>query len=146
MHPISISDWKHTKDRNLADPAFYIPGKIDLLLGADIFDQIVLETKVREIDSAFLRETVFGWIVSGCINSPNPNLGIKTFHAVLDTCDLRRFWELEVVPMAQPLTSEELECEEHFVKTTQRGPDGRFVVKLPFKRSLTKLGDSFPKL
>ena len=86
--PVSILDWKQTNNRKLADPTFYIPGKIDLLLGADIFDQIVLEAKVRETESVFLRETVFGWIVSGCINSSNSSLDIKTFHAVLDTHDL----------------------------------------------------------
>ena len=34
-------------------------------------------------------------------------------------------------------------CEEHFETRTTRDRKGRFIVKLPFKQEITKLGDSF---
>ena len=57
---------------------------------------------------------------------------------------LQRFWEQEdsLTPLI-PLTSEELECEEHFVKTHSRDFTGRYIVRLPIKKSLHTFGDSY---
>lgn len=38
--------------------------------------------------------------------------------------------------------SEEMECEDLFKKTTKRGRDGRFIVSIPFKGTLSQLCDS----
>ncbi|GFX85040.1 integrase catalytic domain-containing protein [Trichonephila clavipes] len=45
---------------------------------------------------------------------------------------INKFWELDSVPCAKPLTSLEEACEDHFVKTHSRDEDGRYTVKLPF--------------
>ena len=55
---------------------------------------------------------------------------------------LQRFWEIEEVPAAQLWTAEEKRCDNHFKKTTRRSPEGRFIVKLPFKNETKALGDS----
>ena len=34
-------------------------------------------------------------------------------------------------------------CEEHFVKSTHRNEEGRFVVSLPFKSDNPQLGESY---
>jgi hypothetical protein len=44
----------------LADPSFNRPGPIDLILGGDVYDTIVLATRLKFPDSLFLRETLFG--------------------------------------------------------------------------------------
>ncbi|GFT34755.1 DUF1758 domain-containing protein [Trichonephila clavipes] len=40
------------------------------------------------------------------------------------------------------MTSEERACEDHFLDTHVRNEDGRYVVRLPFHSSPSKLGDS----
>ncbi|GFT95539.1 DUF1758 domain-containing protein [Trichonephila clavipes] len=52
------------------------------------------------------------------------------------------FWKLDSVPEANLLTSEERTCEDHFIDTHARNEDGRYVVRLPFHSSPSKLGDS----
>lgn len=37
----SITEWPHITGLQLADPQFMTPGSIDLLLGADIYGQII---------------------------------------------------------------------------------------------------------
>ncbi|GFX76186.1 hypothetical protein TNCV_2144901 [Trichonephila clavipes] len=43
------------------------------------------------------------------------------------------------VPEASLLTSEERACEDHFIDTHVRNEDGRYVVRLPFHSSPSKL-------
>ena len=54
------------QDLSLADPNFDHPGRIDLLFGSDIIDDIVLPGR-RSSDDCKLHiwETVFGWSVRG---------------------------------------------------------------------------------
>ena len=40
------------------------------------------------------------------------------------------------------MTDEERRCEEHVNSTTRRNPEGRFVIKVPFKKAIGELGDS----
>lgn len=43
LHPIPINHgWNHLFDLQLADPDFRQPGRIDLLLGVDIFAEVIL--------------------------------------------------------------------------------------------------------
>ena len=128
----TMRNWSSLKNVKLADPNFNIPSQIDLLLGADIYDRIVLEAKIQQ-DSVFLRETTFGWIVSGCIADCQRLNRVRTFHVVVDDFDLSKFWQLEEVPKYQKLSTEEIACEKHFVETTKRLANGRFQVELPFK-------------
>ncbi|GFT43920.1 DUF1758 domain-containing protein [Trichonephila clavipes] len=59
---------------------------------------------------------------------------------------LKQFWELEEIPNVKDkiLTSEEQFVETHFQNTYACSSDGRFVVKLPFYKSNSELGDSNP--
>ena len=104
-----------------------------MILGMDIYHDIILTNKLRE-QSLVALETIFGWVVSGCIPD---NCRINALHSLhvdrTSDVDLRRFWELEELPTAPTSTTEELACEKHFVDTTTRQTDGRFVVKIPFK-------------
>ncbi|GFW67777.1 integrase catalytic domain-containing protein [Trichonephila clavipes] len=59
---------------------------------------------------------------------------------------LKQFWELEEIPNVKYklLTSEEQFVETHFQNTYACNSDGHFVVKLPFYKSNSELGDSKP--
>ena len=56
--------------------------------------------------------------------------------------NLERFWEIEKLPATKHLTDEERRREEHFTSTKRRSPEGRFIVRLPFKKEIGELGDS----
>ena len=49
---------------------------------------------------------------------------------------VERFWEVESVPEPSPtalMSPSDRECERHFIASHCPKPDGRFVVRLPFK-------------
>lgn len=57
---------------------------------------------------------------------------------------LIRFWNQEEFPdlKARTLSEEDQRCEEHYQTTDSRNPQGRYIVRLPIKDDLSKLGDS----
>ncbi|XP_055714338.1 uncharacterized protein LOC129808581 [Phlebotomus papatasi] len=57
---------------------------------------------------------------------------------------LQRFWELENVPQEETITDDHVATENHFTTTYSRNPEGRFIVKLPFRKNPNLLGDSRP--
>ena len=118
--------WFSLKNVNLADPNFAIPSRIDLLFGADIYNDIVLEAKIQQ-------ERIFVWIVSGCIADYQCLNRVRSFHVVVDDLDLSKFRQLEEVPKHQKHSAEEIACEKYFVETTKHLANGRFQVELPFK-------------
>ncbi|XP_049886781.1 uncharacterized protein LOC126381326 [Pectinophora gossypiella] len=128
----------------LADPTYHTPGKIDLLLGADVFCKIIEDGLVRLADGIVAQKTSLGWILSGqradttTINSHN----VVTLHitrmVVEDNEMLRRFWELEsaLYKKKKILTKEEEKCEEIYSNTTKRDESGRYIVHLPLKQTI----------
>ena len=68
-------EWRHLEGIPLADPYFGLPGRIDILLGVDIFVEVLRQgwrTGAPGSPSAF--ETKFGWVLSGKLNiyAPSP--------------------------------------------------------------------------
>ena len=64
-------------------------------------------------------------------------LTISLFHTKLEPAisqTLLKFWEVEDIPCARPLSPDDEYCEKHFQSTFSRKPDGRFVVRLPFSK------------
>ncbi|XP_072403050.1 uncharacterized protein [Diabrotica undecimpunctata] len=130
----------------LADPDFHIPKQIDLLIGADLFWETLCIGQISLKPSGpFLHKTKFGWIVSGPLTKPllsdksssslrhSQNLNIQT--------QLSRFWEIE--ECAELIQSpEEKSCEHMFTSTHYRDNEGRFVVSIPLKEPVSRLGDS----
>ena len=116
----------------LADPDFRHSKPVDMILGADVFEEII-EIERKEISlGLFLRKTIFGWIVLG---KHDDTVG-EAFHCHLSIDDtLRWFWEIENVPKKSVFTDEENSCENFFQSTT-KVINNRFVVKLPFKKDM----------
>ena len=125
----------------LADSDYLKPRNIDIILGADIFEEVVLQDKIKTPEGLYFRKTEFGWVAAGQVPSEE-NRPTQSYH-VTSEFDLRKFWELEELPKQNILTKKEVACEQHFETTTTRDQEGRFIVKLPFKQEVPKLGDSF---
>jgi len=134
----------------LADPNFDHPGKIDMLIGSDILDEIMLPGRRLSSDDRKLHalETVFGWSIRGkCIPIPPPLQEQPCFHsrsADPTTNDLlTAFWQAEEAPSdLSQVTEEEQLALDHFQKTHSRNNEGRYIVHLPMKAVSLSLGGS----
>ena len=135
---------RHINHLNLADTSFNIPSKVDILLGADVVEEILLENKIKD-NGLYLRDSILGWVVSGPVATSDAHC-ITTHLAISSEADtdqlLSKFWELESFPEQKHLTVEERKCEEHYKATTQRNTEGRFVVQMPIKEESQRLGHS----
>ncbi|UYV61147.1 hypothetical protein LAZ67_1003576 [Cordylochernes scorpioides] len=139
---IQSADFPHLENLLLADPEFYVTKPIDLILGADTFVEIILGHKTDLKHHPIALNTKLGWLVSGRIHS-----NIKSNTSVINHCtteldsSIRKFWELEDVPISKAQLGTKNACEILFKSNLKRDIEGRYSVNLPFK-STPNLGDS----
>lgn len=137
---VSIGSSSFIHNLKLADPNFNIPGPIDILLGADLFPEIILDGNISGKDkepSAI--NTVFGYILMGKTGNNKSRTLTSYFckaHEVNLDNTLRSFWELENVPAAKTISTEDKACEKLFTETVARNEDGKYIVSLPFKTAI----------
>ncbi|XP_059061597.1 uncharacterized protein LOC131854485 [Achroia grisella] len=150
---INLTDLKLPSNIHLADPKFHSPSAVDLILGADIFwDLIGLQQLKLGIDKPILHETKLGWVVSGPINcgyksssSHNIKCNFSSIHDETPT-QLTQFCQFEqVCPQSSNYSVEEKLCEERFIKNITRLKDGRFCESIPLKQNSIMLSDSFQR-
>ncbi|XP_037295468.1 uncharacterized protein LOC119189550 [Manduca sexta] len=128
----------------LADPNFNVPSVVDILVGAEIFWNVLGSNTIdlgKNLPRLF--ETKFGWLVSGSIL--NKYVISSTFfcnHSNV-TPDLAQFWELDTVSSKHSHSLEERICENLFYQNTVRNSDGRYVVTMPLKEDPINLGHSY---
>ncbi|XP_072934096.1 uncharacterized protein [Epargyreus clarus] len=130
----------------LADPTFNIPSAIDILVGAEIFWEVVGSNHIDlGRKQPILCESKLGWIVSGSLSVKprSAHSHFCNFSSMQANPDLTKFWELDSVSTKHTLSAEERACEESFKSHTFRDNDGQFVVTMPLKANPDKLGDSF---
>ncbi|XP_073942495.1 uncharacterized protein [Choristoneura fumiferana] len=128
----------------LADPTYNTPGKIDILLGADVFCKIIEDGLVKLTDGIVAQKSSLGWILSGQIEKENKNkehnvIALHVTSMVTEDNDLlRRFWEIEtdVYKKKKILTKEEENCEKIYTNTTTRDEEGRYIVHLPLRQNI----------
>jgi len=115
-------DWGIPERLLLADENFNRLNSIHILLGADVFFEVLCHgKKKRPGNYPVSQDTELGWIVSGKIplaapeEVPRKSFFIHNSHN-LDQ-QLQRFWENEELPN-KTWTAEEILFEEHFKKHT----------------------------
>lgn len=149
--PIDIRKINLPENIKLADPGFNQPAPIDVLIGADIFWDI-LGNEQRSLGNGNpkLRSSKLGWLISGPIASQISTKDIQCNHALtINKSDenldkmLTKFWDLENVPQKPKFTETEEKCEKHFLANAQRLDNGRFCVRLPLIDTPDCLGDTF---
>ncbi|XP_055633263.1 uncharacterized protein LOC129773646 [Toxorhynchites rutilus septentrionalis] len=150
--PANIDDWSMPGSIHLADPLFHRPGKVEVLLGVELFSQLLEPGKIAiSADGSLstLQNTKLGWVVAGRYQEPNTSRGSQVSTCLLASTEddlsqqLRKFWELEEYAVASKhLTEEEQRCEQHFAEYTYRNESGKFVVRLPFLHDPNQLGES----
>lgn len=140
-------NWSELNSLLLADPSFNRRGPIDVLLGAEVFYEVVDSGKMQLKEGLVASKTILGWTIAGRLVE-NEEKSSSCFTTIVDIDDnLRKFWELESVDFSSDcskLTQEEQQCEDNFINTTKRcKTDGKFVVQLPVKNDLKELGSTF---
>lgn len=134
--------WSHIQNINLADPEFQTSRPVDLLLGADVCCKIIMSSILRadSEDQPIAQQTPLGWLLCGTMK-PQYRCNVMLHN----TDDLRRFWEHEDINQQIEMSTEDHECLQYFMSTTERLENGRFQVRLPFKTELkNQLGSTKP--
>lgn len=132
------------KNLKVADPTFNRPSSIDLLIGAELFLNLLCIGQIHRENQPTLQKTHFGWIISGPIMSNNKQTIACHNSTTLDLNNaISKFWEIENYETKINLSPLKQQCENHFKSTFKRDDTGRFIVKLPFKNNNFQLGDSF---
>jgi len=147
LRPVPFDlNWDHLSDLTLADPDFGNPGKVDLLLGVEVFADVMLHGRRHgPPGSPIAFETKFGWVLAGNTAACASATDVTTHHVSLLTGDdiLRKFWELEEQPRSDSaLSPEERSVVQQFKTDHTRTEAGRFVVPLPKKPDAKPLGES----
>ena len=131
---LSGLDWNHLSGLTLADLDFGRPGRIDLLLGFDIFVETLHGRRTGPTGTPVAFEIVFGWVLAGSTNRLSPETYINaSHHSLVATGDdlLRNFWE--TTRPDSNLAPEKKFVVQNFEENHRRAPDGRFIVPLPRK-------------
>lgn len=154
------SQFNILNDQPLANPEFFISFRIDMLLGADVYCDLLCDglTQLSE-NLPYLQNTHLGWIVTGKIpravakNILDVNTQVQFSQVSLISCvqenDLNKlvskFWQTEEIPSTVIRTPENDLAESIFINTTQILPSQTYQVNLPLKldKGYLKLGDSF---
>ena len=134
----------------LAYENFNRSSSIDILLGADVFFEVLRhDKKTRPGNYPFLKDTDLGWIVSGKtpLAAPEEVPRKVSSSAIITTLDqqLQRFWENEELTN-KTWTAEEILYEEHFKKRTARVDTGSYIVRLPRREGQGRLGESYEQV
>ncbi|XP_075158159.1 uncharacterized protein LOC142231437 [Haematobia irritans] len=129
------------QELDLADPNFNKSTQIDIILGNDSERFLNLEGIKRNICGiASAYNTVFGWVLSGPISTKVQSFTSTVGFSENSSLDklLRKFWEQEEIPFFNQSTAEDDFCEEFYRRTTTRQSDGRYMVRLPFRKDFPK--------
>lgn len=142
---INISDLKIPKNVSLADPNFNISSQIDLLLGADVYYELLVPGVIKlGKDLPMLVNTILGYIVGGKYSNDNnypsknrslvncnkvirtssneeliPNASLLTYTSSNETDELiKKFWTLEEIDTKNILSPDDEKSEKIFNDTT----------------------------
>ena len=138
---------------SFADPDFFKSQRIDVLIGASHFFELLCVGQVElGPNLPILQKTKLGWIVAGGgQNIIRKSLCLAATQKLSETSEtfdtlenlIRSFWEVENNFDETPKqTKEEIDCETHFKSTHIRLPSGEYSVRLPVK-GIHNLGDSY---
>ncbi|XP_046145685.1 uncharacterized protein LOC123989002 [Osmia bicornis bicornis] len=148
---LNVAYLPHLHGIQLADPDPSRPRRIDLILGVEVYNAVLLPEVIRgPPHTPIAQRTHLGWIVSGptshqpddASSAAPSSLQCNVDRDLLDL--LQRFWAQEEYSTncESQLSEADLQCEQHFVNTHKRDETGRFIVRLPLSRDVSHLGDS----
>jgi hypothetical protein len=142
---LTTSPFSLPRNIKMADPEFYKSSNIEILLGANVFWDLICPQRIKlGKNEPVIQKTVLGWVVAGPYIYNQGTQNIKCNLSVNDEVQnqLKTFWEIEECSNKQVLSTEDKFCEQHFTKTVTKDDNNRFVVSIPFKTPKQQLGNS----
>lgn len=83
----------------LADVNFHTSQQVDMVIGADLYPDIIKgQIKKNILGSLLAQETVFGWVLTGPVPQSGTKVSCMSFFVEISSSQLTRFRELEQVP------------------------------------------------
>lgn len=144
--PVKLDNLPQEVQEQLADPKFDTQDRIDILLGAGIWAQIIQSKVLRHKFGTVVQKTIFGWILMGNHPKIHPADLVNTIRAPSPDEDINailcKHWEIEEGPIQSARTPEQQVCEDIFMKHHYRDEGGRYVVCIPTSEHLKQLGSS----
>ncbi|KAM8718283.1 hypothetical protein ACLKA7_000985 [Drosophila subpalustris] len=126
----------------LADPMFNTTSPIDILLGTDyVWAAFTGDKKLDSHGNVIAISSIFGWIITA-ITITRKAAATTLFSSIDINASLQRLWELEDTNTDLPPDPEDLKVEEHLRDTHTRDAEGRYIVKLPFKKENTTFANT----
>ncbi|XP_064537394.1 uncharacterized protein LOC135427725 [Drosophila montana] len=112
---LDISGWNIPKNISLADPTFFKSQRIDLLLGAGLFFDLICIGQIRMADNLpTLQKTKLGWIASGGLSRVhNKHTSLSALYKEPNPWEdplsdiVKRFWEVDNCCGTTPALSDE---------------------------------------
>ena len=148
----TVEELPHIQNLKLADPTYHKPGRIDVLLGADAYPELMVHdcTVTGPAKTPAAQNTIFGWTIVGPVTFKGDfSAVIPTNFAQGHTVDkldelLSHFWETEEPHSpAEALTPEEEQVQQHYTDTVKYSPStSRYKVTLPRRTEVAALGES----
>lgn len=135
------------QNKSLADPLFWKSNPITMVLGVEIWIQLLQNGLFRASEYLVSQNTKFGHVVMGQMENEHPVLN-KEKHSVeiISTDELHksieRFWKFEDIELCDKKDAEQELCETIFKNHHYRDSDGRFVVAIPLKPNIVEIGSS----
>ncbi|XP_059217672.1 uncharacterized protein LOC131994802 [Stomoxys calcitrans] len=152
---LDASNWNMPKNIQLADPAFNKPDHIDMLIGAELFFNLMSVGQIKiGVNLPVLQKTLFGWVVAGGSFQPCKSWSLAVSYSELEEEEeklstvVKSFWEIETNFVYDESRSDnELYCENHFLTNFVRLPSGSYSVRLPQieGRGVSSLGGSYQR-
>ena len=152
-----VHDYPHLTGLCLADPNFNVPARVDILLGSDLWLQLLENAPVVRSTASEpgAQLTAFGWVVIGPAKAQDPsisNSNVLTGHVQpMSNNELYEmaynFWLSESAEVPEdPISSIEAQVERHYEETVTYSPTAnRYQVTLPRKPDALLLGTSKPQ-
>ncbi|GFX11647.1 DUF1758 domain-containing protein [Trichonephila clavipes] len=140
---LNVLDLNIPASIELADSNFHMPGQIDILIGSELFFEILNpEQHYLQEGNVILQNTKFGYLVTGTLPQSQQQANCCLISEPSLDITVKEFFEQESLPDdSKEITKceEEIYCEEHFVSTYKRDKTGRFIVRLPIKENAETL-------
>jgi hypothetical protein len=114
------------------------PMEIEVLIGADLLGDILTGKLFRLENGLTAIETCLGWTLMGPLkHNTEESLAMTVLSMSFSCATVSELWSLDTLGIRDPIevkTREEREiaAQDHFQKTVERRPDGRYSVSLPW--------------
>jgi len=152
LMPVNLTELKVPVNISLADPSFHIPKKVDIILGAEIYFELLTKEQMQTVPRGpIFQGTRLGWVIAGPIPAPtnqaDRSIALLCTSVTPDFANIEnqmaKFWRLEEIKNSDVYTLDEKRCKQHFELNVKRDKTGRFTVSLPFRENAARLGKSY---